>query len=612
MLKNVQWFRDSAVLCVIVIAGILPFSSRAAFMDEHIYLRIAENVQNNLFFPQDAPSVFFGLPTRNDVAITHPPVGQYYLALGYFLLGRFSEVPFRLMFSVFSVTAVLAFYFIARRFTEQPLLVSALFALTPAFFVMSSTLMMDMPMIAFLLTGLALYLVHLDGRRYALVVASVCWILSLGTGYTALVPLGCLFLQMLISKRSMKELCAVAAPVVAVAMWQFAMAIHFGSLPFARTAGFFFGRGQMVHNAAATLSFLGAVTLFPWSVLGVSRRPEVLTVILAVAVAAGFAVSETSSVGAGTWYVVLAVSGLLVLIAYARSAAQMIKMRENGPPLYMVLWVPATVLFFIIVADMINARYILLMVPPLYLVLFRNTTARRLTFVLIPTAVLSVVLAYSDFVFVNSYRDWVHKTVPPLQAQGFRLWGGAESGLRFYLEKLSIPSLSFVDLRPVGADLVVRHDLFRYGLAEDVEVMLIVLKRFPLSSDFPIQTFSRSSGAGFHDSRIGITPFSVSQTPLDHVEIAQVSPFVTDLPQKGVPAEDIAAWSPDGVILKQSVERRDFDVKIPAQSELQYEVEGQGKAVMRGQTITLKRTGSGTIVWKNLRIMPLQFVSDVH
>src|SRR5207249_9839943 len=230
-----------------------------------------------------------------DVAITHPPVGQYYLAFEYLVFGRFSEVPFRLLFAVFPVTAVLAFYSLARRFTKQPFLIAVLFALSPAFFVMSPTLMMDIPMIAFLLAGLALYFAHLEGRRHALVAAAVCWILSGGTGYTALVPLGCLFLQMILTRRPVKELLAVVATPMALAVWQFAMAVHYGSLPFTHTAGFFLSRVHMLHNAAATVSFLGAVALFPWTVFFVSKRSRLATLAVAIAVATALAILTASS-----------------------------------------------------------------------------------------------------------------------------------------------------------------------------------------------------------------------------------------------------------------------------------------------------------------------------
>src|SRR5262245_22818884 len=179
------------LLAAVVLAGVIPFSSRAVFLDEHIFLQIAKSAQTHLLFPQDTPGMFFGEHVPDFAAHTHPPVGEYYLALIYAALGEFKEVPFRILFSVFPLLAVFAFYRLAQRFTSHPLCVALLFAVTPAFFVYAPTLMMDIPMLAFLLAGFALYFEHLDGHRYALWLASLCFVLAAGTGYTALAPLGC-------------------------------------------------------------------------------------------------------------------------------------------------------------------------------------------------------------------------------------------------------------------------------------------------------------------------------------------------------------------------------------------------------------------------------------
>src|SRR4051794_31291839 len=171
------------ILAAVVLAGVIPFSSRAVFLDEHIFLQIAKSAQTHWLFPQDTPGMFFGLAVANFAAHTHPPVGEYCLALLYALFGHFEEVPFRLFFSLFAVIAVLAFYKLAQRFTAEPLYVSLLFATTPAFFVYAPTLMMDIPMLAFLLAGFAFYFEHVEGRAYALMLASTCFVLAVGTGY---------------------------------------------------------------------------------------------------------------------------------------------------------------------------------------------------------------------------------------------------------------------------------------------------------------------------------------------------------------------------------------------------------------------------------------------
>src|SRR5438067_1160736 len=106
-----------AILTFLVLAGIVPFSSRAVFMDEHIYLQIAKSAQTNWLFPHDTPGMFFGIQKANYADHTDPPVGEYYLAFVYALLGRFHEVSFRLLFSIFPIIAVLSFFSLARRFT---------------------------------------------------------------------------------------------------------------------------------------------------------------------------------------------------------------------------------------------------------------------------------------------------------------------------------------------------------------------------------------------------------------------------------------------------------------------------------------------------------------
>src|SRR5262245_27494326 len=263
--------RNYLLLAAIVLVCIVPFVSRAVYLDEHIYLQIARSAQTNLMFPQDTTETFFGVVVPNFAAHTHPPVGEYFLALLYAALGSFREVPFRLAFSIFPIAAVLGFYSLARRFTPHPVLVTLMLAFSPAFFVYSPTLMMDIPMLAFLLVGFALYFGYVQGRRANLPLASLCFILAVGTGYTALVPLGCCFLGMIAARRPLKELVAVAAAPVALALWLAAITVHFGEFPLAKTVNYFAIQRSHFRNLLATLSFLGSVAIFPW-ILGARRR----------------------------------------------------------------------------------------------------------------------------------------------------------------------------------------------------------------------------------------------------------------------------------------------------------------------------------------------------
>src|SRR5262245_41009259 len=298
--------RNYLLLAAIVLVCIVPFVSRAVYLDEHIYLQIARSAQTNLMFPQDTTETFFGIVVPNFASHTHPPVGEYFLALLYWALGSFREVPFRLAFSIFPIAAVLGFYNLARRFTPHPFLVALMLALRPAFFVYTPTLMMDIPMLAFLLVGFALYFGYVQGRRAHLPLAAICFILAVGTGYTALVPLGCFFLGLLAARRPLRELAAVAAAPAALALWLAAMTIHFGEFPLARTVGYYTMHGSHFRNVLATLSFLGSIAVFPW--INAARRWFAIAGVALAFLLTLFV--SWNSFGYRLWYVALASSGV--------------------------------------------------------------------------------------------------------------------------------------------------------------------------------------------------------------------------------------------------------------------------------------------------------------
>jgi hypothetical protein len=574
-------------------------------MDEPQYLHVARSaIERDWRFPQDAPWIFFGKRYPNIAAQTHLPVVEYYLAILIKLIGRFDEVKFRLAFAVFPILAVFSFYRLAKRFTASPLLVSSLFAVSPAFFVLSPTLMMDIPMLAFLLAGLSLYLDGIEDRG-RLWPSSICFILAAGTGYTALVPLGCLFLWAVFNNRSKREWIAIAAAPAAIFAWLGVMRLHFGQSPAAELADYYTSHISFAHNLPPMFSFVGGVAVFPWIYFSIVRvrGPVAILSILAASILTLF--YSWPSLTYRLWFVFLASSGIGLLILFALKAAQPDSRRKPEGFGFLVLWLPVTLLFFVAFAEMISARYILLSLPPLFLVVLDRASWPASSYAFAVTAVLSIALAISDYRFVNSYPDWVRQDAVPLQQQGFRIWNASESGLRFYLEQKGIQTLDLSDLRPRGGELVVRQASFNYGLSIDLEPLLVNILKTDLVDRYPLRTFSRDAGAGFHDSHFGLVPFSFSRAPLDHLEIGEVSPFVVDLPE--IVPEDFSSvpvWSPSGVLLKQVNPEMKFPVRIPRSTKVEYELAGKGSVVMSREGIVLKKENPGVALWTNFRIVP--------
>jgi 4-amino-4-deoxy-L-arabinose transferase-like glycosyltransferase len=598
-------------IAAFVLGDIALFSSRAVYLDEPFFLALAHSPRNHWLFFEDSQRVIFGLLYPVFGGGSHPPAVVYYLSALFSLLGHFSEIPFRLLYSIFGLAAAFGLYGLARQRCASPLGVTLLFAASPAFFLMSQTLMMDVPMLGFLLLGLHFYFDPIDGRPPRLILAGICFSLSALTGYTALVPLACLFVSALLTQQSRSRLATVAVAPCFLAIWLVLMLLYYHKDPLTPVIRYFAAYRSPAHNILATPSFLGGVTVFPWLFLMMLRKGKETGTLLviasfAVATALSFFI-DWKSFGYGLWFILLASSGTALLLLFASEAVRTVRNKWTPLELFIVMWFPATVFFFILVAQFISARYLLLAMPSLYLLLFNRSTSRSLVAVFVPTLIVSLLVAIADYRFVNTYPAWVSANIKPLQARGFRILGAAESGLRFYLEELGVPTLATSDLRPTGGDLIVRHStIFKYSLSEHVETMLIVLGSYELNDALPLRTFCQEAGAGFHGSTVGIVPFAFSRAPHDRLEISEMSPLVQNLPQVSSAGKPVPVWSPNGPILVQNEPELSFPLTLPKQTRIQYEIEGSGIVEMKDGYVKLRKSGTGPTVWRNFRIVPEQ------
>jgi 4-amino-4-deoxy-L-arabinose transferase-like glycosyltransferase len=605
-----------AILIALALCSFVPFAARAVYLDEPIYLHFGKAIlENHWTYPHEPDWIFFGIPMSNTAMRTHPPAGEYCLAVLFKLFGSFHNAPFRLIWGIFSIIAVLAFYRLARHFTSDPLPVAALFAASPAFFLMSPTLMMDIPMLAFLLAGLGFYLDGIQKRRAHLYLVPVCFALSLGMGYTALVPIGCLFIWAVFRKRPLLELLAIGAGPACLLLQQVAMMRHSGIVPMTELFRYFSSQSAVASKILPTLSFLGGVSLFPWALLALtdlSKKWIIAGAGVIAAVILSFFYPAWPSPLYRVWYLALASCGITWLFVFILESGRRI---PNHPMMrgFLIMWAPAGILFFMLMGEFVSARYFLLSLPPLFLIAFAQIRRRAAAVALAATLILSLSLAIADYRYVNSYPRWVARTIVPLQQQGFRIWSAAESGLRFYLNRIGIQSLTSSSNEPQAANLIVRQDSFALGLSGDLEPLLLPLREDTLEDACILRTYVKPSAAGFHDSQFGMVPYSFSRSRLDRIQIVEVSPFVTHLPQV-VPPDycSVPLWFQDGnrngVQLKQCRPEMKFPVAIPKGATVDYQLEGEGSMELTESGITLKKTNAApAIFWKNFRIVPAGF-----
>jgi hypothetical protein len=604
-----------AILIALALCSVVPFAARAVYLDEPIYLHFGKAIsENNWAYPHETDWIFFGIRMTNTAMRTHPPAGEYCLAILFKLFAGFQNTLFRLLWGIFPIIAVLAFYRLARHFTSDPLLVSALFAVCPAFFIMSSTLMMDVPMLACLLAGLCFYLDCIQHRRSHLYFVPICFALSLGMGYTALVPIGCLFIWAAFRKRPLVELFAIGAGPAFLLLQQYVMKRHSDIIPISELTRYFSSHSAFPTDVLPTLSFLGGVSLFPWALLALTDLPK-KRILAGAGVIAAVLLScchAWPSLLYRAWYVALASCGITWILVFILKSS---RRSFNRPQMqgFLTIWAPAGLLFFLLMGEFVSARYFLLSLPPLFLIVFAQIRRNAAIVALAATLILSISLSIADYRYVDSYRRWVDQNIVPLQQQGFRIWSDAESGLRYYLNQRGIKTLDKDSIAPRGGDLIIRQTSFDIGLSGNLEPLLLPIKEEDIQDRYFLRAFVKSSAAGFHDSHFGLVPYCFSRSPLDRVKIVEVSPFVTHLPQVVPPDySSVPLWfrdgTRDGVLLKQVQPEMKFPIIIPKGATAAYTLEGEGSLEMSENGIVLKKANtSPAIAWKNFRLIPAGF-----
>src|SRR5262245_6331756 len=104
-MTNLKRYSPYLWITIFVLGNIALFSSRAVYMDEPFYLVLAKAPRSHWLFFEDAQRVFFGTLYPIFGGGSHPPAGVYYLTALYSLLGKFCEIPFRLLYSIFALAA---------------------------------------------------------------------------------------------------------------------------------------------------------------------------------------------------------------------------------------------------------------------------------------------------------------------------------------------------------------------------------------------------------------------------------------------------------------------------------------------------------------------------
>jgi 4-amino-4-deoxy-L-arabinose transferase-like glycosyltransferase len=588
--KRLEWLAW-ALLVAVQFALVAPFVTQPIHIDDAIYVDIARNALKMPWHPQDLPYIFEGRRVPDMGSHSHPPFVSYCIALFLWLFGDGPRlnVVLHVGFLIFPLLFAIGIYRLTLRFSASPPGAALVAIVSPAAVVASHTVMTDFPCLAMSTLGLALYVDGVDQQRSGKLWASAALLTAAAfSSYPSVLLFVACWVYAILKQSKMRG--AFVAPLVApvwMGAWLTYSSLHFGRFVLSGTAAYVARTGGLssagiMHKLLAFPIFLAGTLVLPlplvrgaWNWL--RRSAAVLWVVISVALtqryAADYALRDRFLVALlltlGGWILL----GLFLRMWRACVTAPSRESRQDA--LFLTVWALIVIAQILLVYASGMARYLLPLLPPMVLLTFFKSSKdvvyfpRAIAWGVSVGVVVALALSAADFEMARVHRDIARHLGKAFAGWESQIRFGAEWGLRHYLmEQRFRQILSTGDDFAGGQFIVSPAQAVAYAVPQDVDSMLVPVRRESWSSSLPIRLMNRSRHAGFYSSAWGLLPFSLSRAPVEEITIEQVSFLSERLPEIGLEADKgeaiIPIPAPDGGV--------DIAIPVPSRITIPYDV----------------------------------------
>lgn len=502
--------RDLFILLGLVLLIRLPFIAQPIQGDDAFYLIFAKNALVDPLHPLQT-SFRLGGDVVWGAGHTRPPGVAWILAPLLVLFGGVREIPLHLAYVTFSLLAVFSVYFLARRFTAEPLWAALVFASVPAFVVNGNKLESDIPLLAFLALGAAC-LVH---RRYDW--SAIAMAVGAFFGYQSVffVPVLAHWVWYRDRRSPMAWLPVFIAPLVLVA-WQVVEWATVGAAPASALAGYAQSYDLLLlerklRSAAALMGHFGMMVSPLLVVAGwlVGRRVWTVFGVVGAGIAAssiaGYSMSERALYGLAVGCACVLIVSITILLFQKREA-------DEG---FLAAWVVVCLGGALLLFYAGSARYLLPLAPALAILVVQRVPSKAwLAAGIAANLLLGLSLARAEYHYDTQSQAFANELAP--EVAGKRIWSNGDWGLRHYLGQLGGESVLRGQELPAGSVLVTSE------LAQQVPVGFSgsrqqILSREVTTGWVPLRTIGRGSGSGYSSSEFGVLPFGLGAGVIDRL-----------------------------------------------------------------------------------------------
>jgi 4-amino-4-deoxy-L-arabinose transferase-like glycosyltransferase len=539
--------REVAILAALTVLPLLPFLPTAISIDAPVFVAVAHQIVASPLDPFGFQMIWD--PTSPDAAVfnRNPPLLSYWIAPWIALLGERDALLHALVLP-FPLLASLSFYGIARRLAGTGLAPAALLVLTPAFLVLATTLLLDVPVLACVLLSVYALLRGVEGEgsrgwQWAAGLAAAAAGLLKYVGFCT-APLLAAGVLLFARRPAAVAVRVLLPPVVLWGLWGAHSASLYGAVHFLGSTDVVVDRSfepaEFWNQVVSTAIYYGAALLFPvalWAraLVGSRGSTELAVAAVLLGTAAAWNVlpggEPPRRVPLEVDEMVFAALGFAGCLFLWGSLLRPARFRQGPVDRFLLLWLGGLLVFTALLNWHVNAADALLAAPPVLLLVFRHDALRPgRRFVVVCAALLlpaSLLLAWADAVQSNFYREAARRIAAEIGDRPGARWFVGHWGFQHYLERQGFravvpPMYGRSDLA-VGdwvasarnvSQLDVSRDMGRYGLRE----AWAWEKRSPL----PLRTTNADAGAGFYSHHSGYVPFAWTRSPVERIGLGRV------------------------------------------------------------------------------------------
>jgi 4-amino-4-deoxy-L-arabinose transferase-like glycosyltransferase len=535
--------RRVLVLALLVAACGFPFLNQAFHIDDRIYLEIADNALRKPLHPYDYRPVAEGLTGPDAASGSNLPLTSYYLALVKLLFGGEREWVFHLAYLIFPFLAALGFYELAGRYTRYPMAAAALLLFSPAFFVVSHTLMKEVPILSFWILGLAFFLRILDGdsrRRDWL----VCGAALLGAAFITLLSAGLVILlaaALWLHRREISPalrnrlILLLSLPIGLWIGWYLVAYLYYERFVLTYTALHMVKRSafswyQVGEKALSFLLNSGGIFLSPlaaWYAFSGRRRAHLAPLLFVLAILTlHFFVPGWTFLQA-TLFALFLTTGVLIaleILEWAPSLPHLLAgkstIRDRDRAI-LFFWYSGALFAALFLFYSGSVRYSMLALPAVVLLWF-VALERRVSYPyflrnlvglgLVLTGAYAFLLGYADYRFAAGYRELAAGIQKDYAEPGRTIWVAGEWGFRHYIEAAGGRPLLRVGTEPREGDIIVKpYVAMPWVTLYDAEEYSEFVEQRDINYRHPIRLLDFTSRAGFYSTGWGLLPISLAE-----------------------------------------------------------------------------------------------------